>query len=85
MADDALSILVLESTAAGGTISRIVPHLNPNATTGGRYDTQVVITEYGVAWLRDASMRQKAQRLIDVAHPDHRDHLTREAKAARLL
>ncbi|MDH4365406.1 MAG: 4-hydroxybutyrate CoA-transferase, partial [Acidimicrobiia bacterium] len=84
-ADDALSILVLESTAANGTVSRIVGHLGSNATTGGRYETQVVITEHGVAWLRDASMRQKAERLISVAHPDHRDRLTAEAKASGLL
>ena len=84
-ADDALSILVLESTAAKGTVSRIVGHLGPNATTGGRYETQVVITEHGVAWLRDASMRQKAERLIAIAHPDHRDRLTAEAKATGLL
>ena len=84
-ADDALSILVLESTTANGTISRIVPHIGPNATTGGRYETQVVITEHGVAWLRDASMRQKAQRLINVSHPDHRDWLTEQAKASGLL
>lgn len=84
-ADDALSILVLESTTAQGTVSRIVPHLNPNATTGGRYETQVVVTEHGVAWLRDASMRQKAQRLIDIAHPDHRGWLTDKAKESGLL
>ncbi len=85
MADDALSILVLESTAANGTISRIVPHLGRNATTGGRYETQVVITEHGVAWLRDASMRQKAQRLISVAHPEHRAWLAEEAQSTGLL
>ncbi len=84
-ADDALSILVLESTTANGTVSRIVPHVAPNATTGGRYETQVVITEHGVAWLQDASMRQKAQRLIDIAHPDHRDWLTEAAKETGLL
>jgi 4-hydroxybutyrate CoA-transferase len=85
MADDALSILVLESTAASGTISRIVPHLGHNATTCGRYETQVVITEHGVAWLRDATMRQKAQRLINIAHPDHRPWLTDQAKSAGLI
>jgi acyl-CoA hydrolase len=85
MADDALSILVLESTAANGTISRIVPHLGPNATTCGRYETQVVITEHGVAWLRDATMRQKAQRLINIAHPDHQPWLIDQAKSAGLI
>ncbi|MEZ5233767.1 MAG: acetyl-CoA hydrolase/transferase C-terminal domain-containing protein [Acidimicrobiales bacterium] len=84
-ADDALSILVLESTTARGAVSRIVGHLQPNATTGGRYETQVVVTEHGVAWLRDATMRQKAQRLIDIAHPDHRGWLTDQAKDVGLL
>jgi 4-hydroxybutyrate CoA-transferase len=78
MADDALSILVLESVTSKN-ISRIVPRLDVNAATATRYDTQVVVTEYGVAWLRDATMRQKAQRLIAIAHPDHRARLEEEA------
>lgn len=78
MAEDALSILVLESVTSKG-ISRIVPRLGVNAATATRYDTQVVVTEHGVAWLRDATMRQKAQRLIAIAHPDHRAQLEDEA------
>jgi len=38
-----------------------------------------------VAWLRDATMRQKAQRLINIAHPDHRPWLTDKAKSAGLI
>lgn len=78
MADDALSILVLESVTSRN-VSRIVPRLDTNAATATRYDTQVVVTEHGVAWLRDATMRQKAQRLIAIAHPDHRAWLEEEA------
>ncbi len=85
LAEDALSILVLESTTANGSVSRIVPHLSPNATTGGRYETQVVVTEHGVAWLQDATMAQKAQRLIAIAHPAHRDRLTEAGRAAGLF
>ncbi|MDH4145875.1 MAG: hypothetical protein OEY23_12005, partial [Acidimicrobiia bacterium] len=85
LADDALSILALESTTAGGAVSRIVPRVEPNAVTGTRYDTQVVVTEFGIAWLRDASMRQKAERLIAIAHPDHRERLRDEAKRSGLL
>ena len=44
--------------------------------TATRYDTQVVVTEQGVAWLRDATVSQKAERLIAVAHPDFRAELT---------
>ena len=85
LADDALSILVLQSTAARGTASRIVPRVDPNAVTATRYDTQVVVTEHGVAWLRDATMRQKAERLIAIAHPDFRSQLTDDAKAMGLM
>lgn len=85
MSDSALSILVMPSTAAGGTISRIVPRIGDNAVTATRYDTQVVVTEQGIAWLRDASVRQKAQRLIAIAHPDHQAELTDEAKRSGLI
>ncbi len=78
MADDALSILALESVTSKH-VSRIVPRLDVNAATATRYDTQVVVSEYGVAWLRDATMVQKAERLIAIAHPDHRAWLAEEA------
>jgi acyl-CoA hydrolase len=39
-----------------------------------------VVTEWGVAELRGRSIRERATKLIAVAHPDHRDHLTFEAK-----
>jgi acyl-CoA hydrolase len=85
LADDGLSILTLESTAAGGTVSRIVPTMASNAVTSTRYDAHVVVTEHGVAWLRDATMRQKAERLIAVAHPDFRAELTEAAERMGLL
>ena len=84
LAEDGLSILTLESTAAGGTVSRIVPNITANAVTSTRYDAHVVITEFGVAWLRDATMRQKAQRLIAIAHPDFRAELSEAAERAGL-
>jgi 4-hydroxybutyrate CoA-transferase len=85
LAEDGLSVLTLESTAAGGTVSRIVGSIAGNAVTSTRYDAHVVVTEYGVAWLRDATMRQKAQRLIAVAHPDFRASLTEDAERSGLL
>lgn len=84
LAEDGLSILTLESTAAGGTVSRIVPCIEHNAVTSSRYDAHVVITEYGVAWLRDATMAQRARRLIAIAHPDFRAELTEAADRAGL-
>jgi 4-hydroxybutyrate CoA-transferase len=84
LANDALSILVLPSTAAGGTRSRIVPQIVRNAATATRYDTQVVVTEHGIAWLRDATVAQKAERLIAIAHPDFRPELAEVASQIRL-
>jgi len=39
-----------------------------------------VVTEHGVAELRGRSIRERAKALIAIAHPDHRDHLTAEAR-----
>lgn len=85
LSNDALAIHVLPSTANRGTRSRIVTQIDRNAVTGTRYDTQVVVTEYGIAWLRDATMRQKTERLIAIAHPDFRAELKDRATRAGIL
>ena len=85
MADDALAIHLMPSTAGAAMRPRIVPRLGINAATATRYDTQVVVTEYGIAWLKDATVRQRAERLIAIAHPDHRASLTEEATRNGLL
>jgi 4-hydroxybutyrate CoA-transferase len=86
LSDDALSILVIESTAAGGQVSRIVPWIGEGAlVTSSRYDIDVVITEHGVAWLRDATVRERAAALISVAEPSHRDRLNADATRLGLL
>ncbi len=85
LSNDALSIHVMPSTAAGGTTSRIVTQIDRNAVTGTRYDTQALVTEYGIAYLRDTTIRQRAERLIAVAHPDFREQLTEDAKQGGLL
>lgn len=68
------AITVLPATAAQGTLSRIVPTLSGPATLG-RSDIDVVVTEYGVAELRGASLAQRARRLIAIAAPRFRDEL----------
>jgi acyl-CoA hydrolase len=71
------SILALPSTARGGTVSRICPQL-PTGTpvTVPRGDADIVVTEHGVANLRNASVDQRAERLIAVAAPAFRPHLS---------
>lgn len=70
------SIITLLSTAQGGKHSRIVSHLSPGSVvTTPRYDVNYVVTEYGVAELFGKTMRQRAEALISIAHPDFRDSL----------
>ena len=47
-----------------------------------RSDVGLVVTEHGVADLRGASLSARVDRLIAVAHPEHRDALAREAERA---
>jgi GNAT superfamily N-acetyltransferase len=50
-----------------------------------RESMDLVATEYGVAYLMGKTMRERAQELIDIAHPDDRAELVRQAKEAKLL
>lgn len=68
------SIIACQSTARGGTVSRIVPVLDGPVTTP-RNDTHIVVTEYGWADLKGKSMSQRADALIGLAHPRFRDEL----------
>lgn len=68
------SIIVCHSTAKEGTVSRIVPKLNGPVTVP-RNDTQIVVTEYGWADLQGKSLRQRAEALIGIAHPNFRPSL----------
>jgi acyl-CoA hydrolase/GNAT superfamily N-acetyltransferase len=50
-----------------------------------RESVDVVVTEYGSAFLRGYTIRERAQALIDLAHPDDRPMLVEQAKAAHIL
>ena len=80
MSDSAMSIHLMPATAQKGTASRIVPQINMNAVTATRYDVDVVVTEFGIARLKDVSVRQKADSLISIAHPEHREELRDAAR-----
>jgi itaconate CoA-transferase len=72
------SIIACHSTAAKGTVSRIVPRLDGPVTTP-RNDTQIVVTEFGWADLRGKSLSERATALIGLAHPAFREKLERAA------
>lgn len=74
-------IIALPSSTKNGTISRIVPALKPGAgVVTSRGDVHYVITEYGVAELFGKSIQERAKALINIAHPNFRDELTKYAK-----
>ena len=79
-------IIAMPSTAKGGKVSRIcdaLPEGSGVVTT--RADVHYVVTEYGVASLFGRSLKERAQELIAIAHPDFRDELTAAAQRRNLL
>lgn len=65
----------------GKVHSRIVPTLSPGTiVTVPRSITQYVVTEYGTAQMKGKSTWQRAEALIEIAHPDFRDELIKQAK-----
>ncbi|SES87383.1 acetyl-CoA hydrolase/transferase family protein [Anaerobranca gottschalkii] len=78
-------IIALRSTG-GNNMSSIVPVLPTGSPiTVPRQDIDCIVTEYGVANLRGRTVRERVKALINVAHPDHRDYLQREAEKLLLI
>lgn len=76
------AITLLPSTAMGGAVSRIVAQMDAGSfVTVPRFYADIVITEYGIARLWGKNHRQRAEELIAIAHPDHRDELRAQARA----
>ena len=71
------SIIALPSIASKGQ-SRIVANLSGPVTTP-RSDADVIVTEFGSAELRTKTLPERAQALIKIAHPSHREGLERSA------
>jgi 4-hydroxybutyrate CoA-transferase len=79
-------IIVLPSTAKGGTLSRIVPTLaQGSGVVTTRADVHYVVTEWGIASLFGRTIAERIRALLGVAHPDHRDALAAEATGLGLL
>ncbi|MDZ7807909.1 MAG: acetyl-CoA hydrolase/transferase C-terminal domain-containing protein [Gracilimonas sp.] len=70
-------IIALPSVTRKG-ISRIVPHLKQGAgVVTTRAHVHYVVTEYGIANLYGKNMGQRAEALVNIAHPDHREELNK--------
>lgn len=77
-------ILAFPSMAAGGRVSRIVLELSAGAgvvTTRGH--VHWIVTEYGAVNLHGKTLRERAELLIGVAHPDVRAELRRDVAQLR--
>ncbi len=80
------SIIALPSTALDGRVSRITAALKPGAgVVTTRADVHYVVTEFGIARLRGRNLRQRAEALIAIAHPDFRESLLEAAWERRLI
>jgi acyl-CoA hydrolase len=74
-----LSVIAVRSQHKGR--STIVSHVEVVSTA--RTDVDVVVTEHGIAWLRDADDDERARRLIAVAAPEHREELSAGTSARK--
>ncbi|MCK4360032.1 MAG: acetyl-CoA hydrolase/transferase family protein [Candidatus Cloacimonetes bacterium] len=83
---DGKPIIALPSTTKNGKFSKIVPTLKVGAgVVTTRADVHYVVTEYGIAYLHGKNLRQRAEALINIAHPNFRQMLEEEAKKRKLL
>jgi acyl-CoA hydrolase len=79
-------IIAIPATARRGEQSRIVPFLKEGAgVVTSRADVHYVVTEYGVANLFGRNLRQRAEALIGIAHPQFREELEVAARERKLL
>src|SRR5215218_7188784 len=79
------AFIVLHSTSGSGR-SRIRVRLTEGSVVTTLKNTvDHVVTEWGIAKLRGRSLAERAEALISIAHPDHRDALEREAREAGLV
>jgi len=86
LADDALSIIVLDSTTSDESRTRIVSAFEPGSVvTSTRYDVDYVVTEYGVAQLGGATVKERALGLTNIAHPKFQDEIEASAKKMGLV
>lgn len=79
MSNGGRTIIAIPSTAAKGTVSKIVPYLAKGApVTTTRNDVDYIVTEYGIASLYGKTLKERARELISIASPDFREGLMEE-------
>ncbi|MDR0283325.1 MAG: hypothetical protein LBI33_00315 [Propionibacteriaceae bacterium] len=72
------AIMAFPSMAKGG-ISKVIPVIDPGSSVStSREDVDYLVTEYGIAQLAGQTLRERARRIIAIAHPDARESLAAE-------
>lgn len=78
-----MGITMLPSSARKGAISRIVARLDTPTVSLPRNLADIVVTEHGVARLRNKSLDERAEALISIADPAFRSELSDQWRAMR--
>ena len=79
LAEGGKTFIAMSSRTSKGK-NKIVPTLTPGAgVVTTRFQTQYVATEYGIVYLHNLNLAQRAKALISIAHPDDREALDRAA------
>ena len=77
LSDGGKAIIALPSITKKGE-SRIVPYLKTGAgVVTTRSHVQFIVTENGIAELYGKTLKQRAQEMIKIAHPDHQEEIER--------
>lgn len=69
--------------AQAKSISRIVPKLSAGTTSLGRADIDILVTEHGTARLRHLSLDARAETIMSLAAPEHREMLAEAWRTVR--
>ena len=89
MSEGGQSFLCLPSTVTkkDGSVSSTITLNLPagEVVTTPRSEVMNIVTEFGIAELRDQPVRERVKRMIRIAHPDFRAELARQAVAAGLI
>ncbi len=79
------NIFALPSRNSQGKPNILISLNNLSNQLGFRESVDMVVTEYGVASLRGRTLRERAMALIDIAHPDDRVGLVKQAKKKKII
>ena len=85
MSRNGKSVVAVRSLDKDGKSNIVIAHDGSDQVRSTLGTTRYVVTEYGVANIAGKSIRERTLSIIDIAHPDHRDALIKQAKDMGLI